>query len=160
MFLSITCWGKNFHLEQERAFIFHQKGRGPRQHWHSSVWVYRVVGWQGNESASTVNWARLRRLSAPLACKCETLTGLFLPVVCVSVLPFSKDFPGCFLHLYTFFLPYQSQTRLHRVSFCLAWKTSRDRGCMTSAQSILMLDYPNVEEVFLCHTIICTFPPD
>lgn len=25
-FLSITSWGKNFHLEQERAFIFHQKG--------------------------------------------------------------------------------------------------------------------------------------
>lgn len=26
MFLPVTSRGKNFHLEQERAFVFHQKG--------------------------------------------------------------------------------------------------------------------------------------
>lgn len=35
MFLAVTSWGKNFPLEQERAFIFHQKGRGLRQRRHS-----------------------------------------------------------------------------------------------------------------------------
>lgn len=44
MLLSISRWGKNFHLEQERAFIFHQKGGGLRQCQHSSVTSVRS-GW-------------------------------------------------------------------------------------------------------------------